>query len=130
MNSRQFKFRAWDNTKLNWVDVKEYSYTDLFEDEKYIIQQFTGEYDKNNNPIYEGDIVKCERPEIWLQQDFDERDAGIITYFNAGFHIIEKYTGKPIKGSVRLMYYRSLVDPYRLECEVIGNIFENEEILK
>jgi uncharacterized phage protein (TIGR01671 family) len=143
MNNRQLKFRAWD--KL----AKQFTYPDKgyqghyvldlngrFQNlqngsgsDEYVVQQFTGEYDKNEKEIYEGDIVKCEKPEIWLMEDFDKREAGIITYFNAAFHVAEKYTGGPIKGSIRLIKYRSIVDPYRLECEVIGNVFENSELL-
>ena len=138
---RQLKFRAWDTL------AKQFIYPDRgyqghfiltlngqFQNlqngsggDEYVVQQFTGEYDKNNTPIYEGDIVKCERPEIWLQEDFNEREAGIIMYFNAAFHVTEKYTGQPIKGSSSLMDYRSLTDPYLLVCEVIGNIHENEK---
>jgi uncharacterized phage protein (TIGR01671 family) len=140
---RQLKFRAWDTL------AKQFTYPNKgyqghyvltlngqFQNlqngsggDEYVVQQFTGEYDKNEKEIYEGDIVKCEKPEIWLMEDFDKREAGIITYFNAAFHVAEKYTGGPIKGSIRLIKYRSIVDPYRLECEVIGNVFENSELL-
>ena len=143
MNNRKLKFRVWDTL------AKQFIYPDKgyqghfiltlngrFQNlqngsggDEYAVQQFTGEYDKNNTPIYEGDIVKCEKPEIWLQEDFDEREASIIEYFNAAFHVAEKYTGGPIKGSIRLIKYRSIVDPYRLVCEVIGNVFENSELL-
>jgi uncharacterized phage protein (TIGR01671 family) len=148
--NRELKFRVWD-TKNNefvklinfWVSPEnlnkcfmewrpELDGETVFEtkNDAFVFQQFTGEYDKNNTPIYEGDIVKCEKPEIWLMEDFDKRESGIITYFNAAFHVAEKYTGGPIKGSIRLIKYRSIVDPYRLECEVIGNVFENSEFLK
>ena len=138
---RVLKFRAWDTL------AKQFIYPDRgyqghfiltlngqFQNlqngsggKEYVVQQFTGEYDKNNTPIYEGDIVKCERPEIWLREEFNERAAGIIMYFNAAFHVTEKYTGQPIKGSCSLMDYRSLTDPYLLVCEVIGNVYENEK---
>ena len=146
MKNREIKFRVWDVKNKRFLNssdiaingngnllITDSGWYENFENQNssdYVIQQFTGEYDKNNKPIYEGDVVKCERPEIWLQKDFDEREAGIIAYFNAGFHITEKYTGQPIKGSVSLIKYRSVTDPYLLECEVIGNIFENKELLE
>jgi len=140
---RTLKFRAWDKLEKRFIypdkGYQGHYVLDLngrFQNlqngsggDEYAVQQFTGEYDKNNTPIYEGDIVKCEKPEIWLQEDFDEREASIIEYFNAAFHVAEKYTGGPIKGSIRLIKYRSIVDPYRLVCEVIGNVFENSELL-
>jgi hypothetical protein len=79
---RQLKFRAWDDTKLNWIDVKECSYTDLFEDEKYIVQQFTGEYDKNKKEIYEGDIIRS------YSDDFiNENYGGEVVFIDAGYHV-------------------------------------------
>ncbi len=145
MKNRELKFRVWDVKNKRFLAASDIAingngnllitdsgWYENFENQnlsEYVVQQFTGEYDKNNTPIYEGDVVKCKRPEIWLQEDFDEREAGIVTYFNASFHITEKYTGKPIKGSVSLIEYKSLTDPYLLECEVIGNIFQNYELL-
>lgn len=144
MNNRQLKFRVWDKLEQRFIypdkGYQGHYVLDLngrFQNlqngsggDEYVVQQWTGEYDKNEKEIYEGDIIKCEKPEIWLQEDFNEREAGIIMYFNAAFHVTEKYTGQPIKGSSSLMTYRSTTDPYLLVCEVIGNIFENSELFK
>jgi hypothetical protein len=106
MNNRELKFRAWDDTKLNWIDVKECSYTDLFEDEKYIVQQFTGEYDKNKKEIYEGDIIRS------YSDDFiNENYGGEVVFIDAGYHV--KVNEKDYMG----VWSGD-------DIEVIGNIFQ------
>ena len=104
--NRQLKFRAWDDTKLNWIDVKECSYTDLFEDDKYIVQQFTGEYDMNRKEIYEGDIISSYSAEF-----IDENFEAEIVFLDAGYH-----------AKVNEKDYRGVWSGH--DIEVMGNIFQ------
>ncbi len=127
MSNRQLKFRAWDDTKLNWIDVKECSYTDLFEDEKYIVQQFTELYDKNKKPIYEGDRVKFS-----YTGNHDFYGEVIWLRYSASFGV------RTVNAS-ETFAFDDLMDPLGLHedtidyvkyLEVIGNIFEHPEFLK
>jgi hypothetical protein len=106
MRNRTLKFRAWDDTKLNWIDVKECSYTDLFEDEKYIVQQWTGEYDKNRKEIYEGDIISSYSAEF-----INENYEAEIIFMDAAFH-----------AKVNEKDYRGIWSGD--DVEVMGNIFQ------
>lgn len=76
----------------------------LFED--CIIQQFTGLLDKNNKEIYEGDIIEIENKncEIIWQVDY------------LSFIAKNKHT-----------FYHGF---YFKESQIVGNIFENSELLK
>jgi len=130
MTQRTIKFRAWDKLKnvmwlsgfdLNGVSAENgaMSITTLDEDynrtrhlffpDEAVLMQYTGRKDKNGKEIYESDKVRFTAP-----TDFGEEDMGSSTVeWNesiAGFKPFDKYKSR--------------------YCEVIGNIYENKELLK
>ena len=134
--NRQIKFRAWDSTKekmVSWEQITHNSnldlwggYFDLFNREELQPMQYTGLNDKNGKEIYEGDIVIQE---IWNGEDNIDGESvtdefeGIVIYDRNGYGIqTEICDGK-----------RTEVPIYEIDefvtTEIIGNIYENKELL-
>ena len=123
-NKREFKFRVWDKTTKKFLEVDKdnpfryidtstnalYNLSEIIQYDRFIIQQWTGLKDINNKDIYEGDIFKSKRSKWDVVEFVDGR-------FRAN-----------LKGA-------RLYDLYELfeengAPEVIGNVFENKDLLK
>ena len=121
---REIKFRAWDK---EYKSMHEASYIDWHENEvgydkgnyytnldSCILMQYTRLKDINGKEIYESDIVRCMLGEHW---NYKETIGTVL--FHCGEWALEE------KGS---MFFK--IKLYRCkEIEIIGNIYENPELL-
>ena len=115
---REIKFRAWnvlDKKMLNWGDIFHLPAWEIFpgtpEQRPFNIMQYTGMEDKNGREIYEGDIIKYD-------------DAGGEAHTQVVRYDDEMGAFGCDRGA--------LMDHFNCmwEIEVLGNIYENPEILK
>jgi uncharacterized phage protein (TIGR01671 family) len=82
------------------------------------IMQFTGLFDKSGKEIYEGDIVK------WRG---NERIFEVMSIIGGGYRTVPLVMG--IRQRRELSEWRDLLHGNNL-LEIIGNVYENEEVAK
>jgi len=93
-----------------WIDTK---YHGQILVDKETVGQYTGLHDKNGKEIYEGDIVKIDCPTMKLTGKIKYSEMSAMFYIHDEIEDIEE----------TLWYQKE-------EYEVIGNIYENPELLK
>ena len=133
--TREIKFRAWDKIDSKMVSVSHLKINRVtkdwmayYWDEKqglemplgkekraFFLMQFTGLKDKNGKEIYEGDIVEEKDFKRIFKIEWDEYEARWDLIMMKGD---DGWVGQK----------RHIVDTCRME--VIGNIYENKDLLK
>ena len=127
---REIKFRIWDiderkfnvneTDRLGCGDTKkcmservdfENNSVEINADERYIFSEYTGLKDMREKEIYEGDILSNGNNEKPYKIIFE--NGSFRAEFEGGF---EEYSF-------------DLIDVVAQGCEIVGNIYENPELL-
>jgi len=145
---REIKFRAWgtERTDLNNQDKQIMFYQKEQFLESYFrrvrilfinwkLMQYTGLKDKNREDIYEGDILEWGYGQ---DKEGDKFRAKVIARIGITKQGCEEYTSHHVgfmcewltdEGSKNLQF-TDLPDPSICKIKVIGNIYENPELLE
>lgn len=125
---REIKFKAWDKDRKKWTN---YSIADDLprfydkhtgfwktdkEGKRFILCQYTGLKDKNNREIYEGDVIKAISFARWI---------GVVEYSDENQAFIFDDLDKKYRGE-STVFMNQFDDGF----EIIGNIYENPELLE
>lgn len=120
------KFRAWSTDKKIMAEVRTLRFTDeLVETDKFVersiegvkLMQSTGLLDKNGKEIFEGDILVAETDDeaVNVRIFWDEKHA-LFMFESKKYNEIEPLA--------------ELVEATAYPFEIIGNVYENPELLE
>jgi len=124
MNNR-FKFRVWDFFHKQWITGAAIELNGCIIDTSFaepetncIAQQYTGLTDSNDNPIYEGDILKISYGAM------GDVIGQVLYEADHGGYIFQWERKGPNQHHINLNC------DVAFESVIIGNILENPELLK
>ena len=127
------KFRAYDSGSLSrmyqpdevmvgdgniWIIDEDSVAGEWIVNNDIHLMQSTGLLDKNGKEIFEGDIVQFE--DCYEVSDFLYINTGIIEWCQGGFHVTNRDS----------VLMEDLLDGDSLDVTIIGNIYENPELLE
>ena len=134
--NREIKFRAWDTVNNCWfkqenpqgnplskhfldlngwlweeenINSSNSEKNDSLSKKEFILIQYTGLKDNFGKDIYEGDLLK---------------------QFNDILTVFWKEGGFSVKKEDGINKGLTLIPSYLIDCEIIGNIYENPELIK
>lgn len=127
------KFRAYDSGSTTrmyqpeevmvcdgdiWIDDEDFEAGEWIVNNDLNLMQSTGLFDKNGKEIFEGDIVQFE--DYYIETDLPYINKGIVEWSQGGFTITERAS----------VIMEDLLDGEFLDVTIIGNIYENPELLE
>ena len=143
MKNREIKFRCWDKINKKFVPPSHIAIngngilliTDsgMYEklqnknycnvDREYVVQQYTGFKDIDRKEIFEGDIIELEVP---TKDNNTKKLTATIDYGLGAFLVMAKTED----GDLLFPLLHDLHDKiYKYQIKIIGNSFENPELL-
>lgn len=146
--SRELKFRIYDTDEKQMFYQEDIDYIDINNEIAYINQdgggydylidfvygdgklmQYTGLKDKNGKEIYEGDILRCKclkkcKLDSCVEKVIQYKNS-LIEWWESGCNL--GYRLRDSKGKTMMIKPTHL---RTMEVEVIGNIYENPELLR
>lgn len=135
---RKIKFRAWDKQEKRLIDRFLPDWGNINQ-ERYLLLQYTGLKDKNGKEIYEGDILAAKFNGAYIERVYWKGPPDVIAevYWDfSGFRLnCHGHKDRRYADFHDFIDQREWEDEHglgmvnRKHTEVIGNIYENPELL-
>lgn len=123
MANREHKFRAWDVENNEMIDGDSLAFEEyqplayLLQDSEYMkFMEYTGLKDSNGKYIYEGDIVKDEKGNLAYIEFLQQEMGYVIIYKDHDERLGHRNSGGEYA--------------YDAGLEIVGNIYQNPDLLK
>lgn len=133
---REPKYRIWIKDEgamcygLRATSSQHFTNSFRYRKHEVVLMQYTGLKDKNGKEIYEGDIIKIIKHTSHEDMVYIKESIGVVKFYYGSF-IMEVFREKDRK---HVNYIRQLTDIAEFikmdNVEVIGNIYENPELLE
>ena len=132
MMENNFKYRVWDNDRKCFFNEDEvvlypngeisffnadYDFADV------LVEHCVGTCDKNEKPIYEGDIICKEFYDRPYSANAKSKMKNCLVYRCKNGQFAIKYKSDDYR------YYSASCDNFLGNCELIGNIHENPNLM-
>lgn len=117
---REIKFRVWDKVHKQFQEgdiIRDFVIGEFIDDPQFEVTQYTGLTDRYGTEVYEGDILRGPKYYESEESTSPVYDQWKVTYKNCSFYL--GYS--PIEEDL---------DWIGNECEVVGNVYENPELLE
>lgn len=145
------KFRAWLKKDKEMIAVEEIHFNNgeldfigdaitwMCKNNDFVLMQSTGLTDKNGKEIFEGDILKfIDEWDEYCHEGYIDGSTSGINYVGIETDSTCFIFGKTRISDSSLFYYmydehltfKELITDNEIEFEVVGNIYENPELLE
>ena len=117
---REIKFRGWNGqTMIGWETLK-YAFKGFLEESGHPVMQYSSFKDKHGIEIYEGDII-----------EYSSGGKAKVVFHEGAFMGYDGYASSSEEAYLLLKCPEETpFEGAKFEVEVIGNIYENKDLLE